>query len=377
MNRFVSLRFPCLRLQLLEAARPELRDSAWAMGLRQEGFHAKVQDASPEALRMGIERGMHLSELRRRFPRVPVIPPDFQLLSRFRRVLSTLCDARCSAWSVDDDGSAILDLGGVAHLVGTDLEAWGAQFRADIARTTGVRAVNIAVAGNRATAEILAQVRFDLPLSAPRDAELESILGGVSLDAVPWLGRNIRDQMERYGIRTLSDVRRFPHAFLNQHFGEPGERLSALSHGLDTDASGGITPTMAEEYAFRGGDSDYAALRERIHELADRLSFALRERRLAAREVRLRLSWSDGRELSSVLRAGRPCRSFLELRDVAWALLSELSVRRGPLHALRLSVSRTEALDEQQDLFRVLDRGLPAVVGAGRVFAQEAILMPV
>ena len=358
MSRFVALHFPSLRLQLLGVAHPELRHTPWVLGLRQEGVHARVQDASPEAIQMGIEPGMHLSELRRQFPQVPVVAPDSRLLSRFRRVLSTLCDARSTVWAVDDEGSAILDLGGISHFFGSDLGAWCGHFRADLARVTGVSDVNIAMASSRAAAEILARVRSDLPLLEPGEAELETLLGDVPLDVVPWLGKAVRDQMDRYHLRVLSDVRRFPHAFLKQHFGDVGERLSALSRGLDTESSCAISPALAEEHVFPRDESDYAVLRERVHELADRLSFSLRERCLAAREVRLGLSWTDGQELSSVIRSSRPCRTFLELRDVAWTLLSELSARYGTLRALRLSVPHTEAMATQEDLFAALDDSL-------------------
>lgn len=243
-------------------------------------------------------------------------------------------------------------------IVRADHKSWAAQFRADVACATGLGNVNIAVSTSRATAEILARIRSDIPLFDGSESELDAVLGAVTLDMVPWLGKASRDQMERYHLRTLSEVRRFPHAFLKLHFGDVGERLSALARGLDVEASTTSSPALAEELVLRRAESDYVALRERVHELADRLSFSLRERHLAAREVRLRLSWADGQEVSSSIRAVQPCGTFLELRDAAWTLLSELSVRHGALRALRLSAPRTEAMAAQEDLFASLDGSL-------------------
>jgi hypothetical protein len=57
-----------------------------------------------------------------------------------------------------------------------------------------------------------------------------------------------------------------------------------------------------------------------------------------------------------MIRSAKPCEGFLQLRDAAWSLLSELSTRRVALRALRLSASRTEPLAVQQDLFAAPER---------------------
>jgi nucleotidyltransferase/DNA polymerase involved in DNA repair len=351
MSLFAALHVPSLHIQLIEASRPDLHGDAWVLGLPREGSRAKVLDVSEGARSMGIETGMTLAEVRRAFPTVRILNPDPALVSRFRRVLSALCDARCAAWDVHDDGDAILDLGAVRHLLGQDLSTWAAQFRTDLERSIGIRSSRILLATTRAGAETLVRIPDASDFELVRDDSLEARLGEIPLDSIPWLARSTRDQLSRFQLRTLSDVRRIPHGFLCEHFGEIGERLSALARGVDARSGGPITPTLAEEHVFRGTDSDTAAARERVHELADRLSFALRERQLSAREVRMRLSWDDGQELSSSVLAVPACASFLELRAVAWKLLAELAVRRQPLRSLRLSIPRTEASPVQEDLF--------------------------
>lgn len=356
MSRYAALFVPSLRSQLLVAAHSALRNEAWVLASQAEGVHARIEDVSPQALACGVVQGMRVAELRRRFPEVRVLGPDASLLARFRRILSALCDARTPVWDVSDDGAALLDLGGVSHLFGGDHQAWAGQLRADLRQATGLDDVRIALAASRGAAELLARVRPEIPLFVCPDGDDGAALGSISLDQVPWLARQSRDKLDRYHLRTLSDVRRFPRTFLKLHFGETGERLAALAAGLEAEPEGPSTRSLAEELVLPRDEVDFAVARERVHELADRLSFALRERGLAAREIRLRLCWSDGQELSSMIRSARPCEGFLELRDAAWALLSELSTRRVALRALRLSASRTEPLAVQQDLFAAPQR---------------------
>lgn len=351
MTRFAAIHAPSLRTQLLEIARPELQGKPWVLGLRQEGLHARIMEVSAQAAVMGIEPGMHISELRRKFPQVVVVAPDPRLVSRFRRVLSAFCSARSGVWEVSDDGDSLLDLGGFSHLMGTEPSTWVAQLRADLKLATGVHNIRIVLAPSRACAEALARVSPESPYLLVTESEQEQLLGPVSLENVSWLGKSTRDQMERFRIRTLADIRRYPHAFLRQHFGETGERLSALARGLDTDAVGSFGQALAEEHLFRREESDHAALRACVHELADRLSFALRERGLASREVRLRVSWTDGQELSAIAHPLPSCATFMELRETAWKLLSELTIRRAPVGSMRLSASRTENVAIQEDLF--------------------------
>jgi len=355
-NRFVALHVPSLRLRLLMVSDPSLRDSAWVLASQAEGAHARIEDVSPAARRRGIDSGMRLSDLRRRFSDVRVIPPNPSLLARFRRILSTLCDARTPVWEVDDDGSAILDLGGVSHLFQGDHEAWAGQLRTDLRQATGLDDIHIALAGSRGAAEILARVHGELPLFCCPENDDGAVLGSIPLDRVPWLGKQAKEKLDRYRLRTLGDVRRFPRSFLKLHFGEVGEKLAALAAGLEVEPAGGSCKSLSEELVLPRDEVDFEAARERVHELADRLSFALRERSLTAREVRLRLSWSDGQELSSMVRSIKPCDGFLELRDMAWKLLAELSTRRVSLRALRLSASRTETLATQEDLFAPPER---------------------
>lgn len=351
MTRFAAIHAPSLRSQLIEIARPELQGKPWVLGFRHEGLHARVLEASASAQDMGIEPGMHFSEMRRKFPQVAVVAPDPRLLSRFRRVLSAFCSARSSVFEVSDDGDSLLDLGDFSHLMGTDPSTWVAHLRADLKTATGVHDLRIVLAPSRASAETLARVCTSASFLLVTESEQEHLLGAVPLVSISWLGKSTRDQMERFRLRNLADIRRFPHAFLRQHFGETGERLSALSRGLDTDTAGSVGQALAEEHLFRREENDQAALRACVHGLADRLSFALRERGLAAREVRLRISWTDGQELSAMANPVPSCATFMELRETAWKLLSELSIRRMPVGSMRLSAFRTENVAIQEDLF--------------------------
>lgn len=347
--RFVSLWIPGLRRELLEAARPELRGAAWVLCAQGAGVHARVDDVSPAARELGIEPGMRLSELRRRFPKVPVHAPDPRAAQAFRRILSALCEARTPVWEVGSE-TAWLDLSGTVHLFSGDWDAWAALLRDDLARACGVRDVRLAAASSRAVSEILSRLPGSGPIHlCPAGRELSS-LEGVGLEAVPWLSRPIRERLERLGLKTLGDVRRQPRSFLRLHLGPVGDRLSALASGLESETSARARGVVAETTLPRD-EVDREALRGAVHELADKLAFALRERSLGARELSLRIGWSDGREMSSSERPAAALESFLPLRDGAWRLLAQMDAKRVAVRSLRLSAGRTYALSGQEDLF--------------------------
>ncbi len=347
--RFVTLWFPALRRELLEAARPDLRGAAWVLCAQDAGLNARVDEVSDAAGEAGARPGLRLSEMRRRFPRMPVLAPDPRLAGSFRRILSALCEARTPVWEVGPD-AAWLDLSGTVHLFGGDWETWAARFREDLARSCGVREVHLAAAASRGVAEILARVPGGgSVLLCPSGQEL-SYLEGVPLANVPWLSRPLRERLERLGLSTLGDVRRQPRSFLRLHLGAGGERLSALALGLESGSAERVRPVVAEA-VLPHDEVDREALRAAIHELADKLAFGLRERSLGARELSLRVSWSDGQELSSSERPTVPLESFLPLREAAWRQLSQLCGRRVAVRALRLAAGRTYPLSGQEDLF--------------------------
>ena len=348
--RHVALWAPELMRQLLEAARPDLRGAAWVLSPQTGGVHARLEDCSAAARELGVAPGMRLAELRRRFPAVPVVAPDARALGSFRRILSALCEARTPVWELGADG-AVLDLSGAIHLFGGDWEAWAVRLRDDLARACGVREVRLVAAPVRGVAEILVRagagaMGIDLCEPGSEKDRLEQ----VSLESVPWLSRKSREALERFGMRSLGDVRRQPRAFLRLHLAADGDRLAALAMGLDPDPAKRAR-SQSEELVLPRDENDRDILRSGVHQLADRLAFALRERSLGAHEISLRISWSDGQETSSHVRPPLPVEGFLTLREAAWKILEQLDVRRVAVRSLRLSAPRTFTLTGQEDLF--------------------------
>ncbi len=347
--RFVGLWIPKLQRELIEATRPELRGTPWVLCAQNAGVHARLDDVSDAAGALGIEIGMRLAELRRRFPQVAIAAPDLRATQSFRRILSALCEARTPVWEVGTD-TAWLDLSGTVHLFSGDWVAWARKFRDDLARACGVRNVHLSAASSRGVAEILSRIPCGEEIRICLAKEELSTLESVPLESVPWLSRQTRERLERLGLRTLGDVRRQPRPFLKLHLGPHGERLAALASGLESDV-GKARSTVSVDQVLPRDEVDREALRAAVHELADKLAFALREKSMGARELTLRLQWSDGQEMSSSEKPAAGLESFLPLREAAWRLLAQLDARRVAVRCLKLSGGRTYALSGQEDLF--------------------------
>ncbi|MBK9575577.1 MAG: hypothetical protein IPO40_00735 [Fibrobacteres bacterium] len=362
-TRHVALWVPGLSLQLLEAERPELRGRAWALASQTGGAQARLDDASARARELGVVPGMRLAELRRRFPTLPVHPPQARGIGSFRRILSSLCEARTPVWELSADG-ALLDMTGTEHLFGGDWDLWAARLRSDLETACGIREVHLVVSQHRMVAEILARAGEGRRGIAIVEAGSEGErLGAVPLDAVPWVSRITRERLSKYGISTLDDVRRQARSFLRLHLGADGERLSALAMGIDPEPSH-RTKAPSAEMVLPRDENDRELIRAAVHQLADRLAFTLRERSLGGREISLRLGWSDGQEMSSFSRPVGAVEDFLSLREIAWKLLDQLDVRRVSVRSLKLSATRTHACTGQVDLFSTPDAQRQRDLGA-------------
>lgn len=348
--RYVALWVPGLLRQLVESRRPELRGRAWILASQNSGAQARVDDASDAARDLGVVPGTRLVEVRRRFPSLPVVAPDPRALGAFRRVLSSLCEARTPVWELEAEG-AWLDLAGAVHLFGADWGAWATRLRQDLATACGLVRVHLVAASSRTVGEILARSGEGAHGICLVEAGTEGErLGGVSLAAVPWVSRVARERLSKYGILRLEQVRRQSRTFLGMHLGPEGERLSALAMGIDPEPNRRERAPSVDMVLPRD-ENDREVLRAAVHQLADRLAFALRERSLGAREITLRMGWSDGQEMSSQHRPGHPIDDFLSLREAAWRLLAQLDARRVSVRSLRLSASRVQADTAQVDLF--------------------------
>jgi DNA polymerase IV len=291
------------------------------------GGRGVVASASYEARAFGIRSAMPMARARRLCPHAVVLPPDFdtyrtvsgQLLDLFRSVTPLV-----EPLSLDE---AFLDVGGAVRLLGPP-EAIGADLRRRIRDELALPA-SVGIAPNKFLAKLCSGKAKPDGVLHLRAGEAEAYLAGLPVGDLWGVGEQSAAKLERYGIRTVAQVREVGEPTLARILGPAAAaQIAALSRGHDERTVVPYEPAkgMSAEETFDADVDDAAVLRRELLRLAEKVARRLRAGEVAARTVHLKLRYAS---FDTITRS----RTLPVPTDEATVLHREVSVL---LDALRL-----------------------------------------
>jgi DNA polymerase-4 len=138
-------------------------------------------------------------------------------------------------------------------------------------------------------------------------SEEARFLAPLDIRKIPGVGKVTEKNLQAWGIRKVGDLARLEEDFLRQHFGQWGLALAGKSRGLD--AGGWFDGVVGEEhnpksisheFTFNEDTADLETLEALLARLSEMVGRRLREHKLFARTVQLKLRYSD---FSTITRA--------------------------------------------------------------------------
>jgi protein ImuB len=199
--------------------------------------------------------------------------------------------------------------------------------------------------------------------AADEDAAMRSVkLRRLDLDA------DVRDRLERLGIRTVADFLRLPPGGLRQRFGDGVYRFHRLAAGDLWNPLQGLpyVEPLTREAELEAPDSDAGRLLFLVKRLLDSLLATLAARHEGLASMTLDLRLDDHREYSERLRPAAPTLDAVQLIGLVRLRLETLRLTSG-VCALRLTAEGVPIADEQVRLFNTAQRDPQA---AFRAFAR-------
>ncbi|MEC9046635.1 MAG: DNA polymerase IV [Planctomycetota bacterium] len=304
-----------------------------------------VASRSYEAKRRGVETAMPLREAYRRCPELIVRPGDARLVERYRQKVADVLRQFSPVVEVCSLDDFYADLSGVPSVVEQALEdpTGVAAERSLVGLSREIRrrvraATGLSVAqglGSTRTVARLATTKAkpggicEVPHGRERD-----FLAGFPVAAVPGLGPKSQQLLRKVGVETVRQLWAVDRELLRQSFGARGDDIWLRCRGLDeepvreTPSVRSISRESSFEPRHDAHSQERTFLRGMLVYLLDRAATELREQRLVARTVQVRLRHVDGvsAERSRSLREATD-RTDLCV-ELASALLEELLERR-------------------------------------------------
>lgn len=248
-----------------------------------------VTAASYEAKKFGIKTGMPYFEARQILPQGIYIPGDIPKYIDFSiKLLKIYLNYTpiVEPYSIDE---AFLDLSGQGNP-----ETIASEIKKRINTEVGIT-VSVGVATNKLVAKIASDYQKPNGLFIVRPGEESIFLGPQPAKNCPGIGRKTTETLAKMlNVHTFSDLAAIPEEQLRYMFGVNGSKLYLAARGIDDSPVIALDKlpqekSMGHETTFPDWISSKDQLESVIWELIAKVSFRLREKKLLAQGVRVRI----------------------------------------------------------------------------------------
>ena len=257
-----------------------------------------VSAASYEARKFGVHSALPLRIAAQRCPHAIFIPGSphryreysgkvFEVLGRF--------SPKIAMASIDE---AYLDLTGTERLLGRPMKA-GHDLHQEIARATGLNC-SIGISTSRLVSKVASDQAKPNGVLFVQPGQEASFLGPLDIRRIPGVGKVGERQLHECGIRQVRDLAGLEPKFLEQRFGKWGLALAGKSRGYDSggwfegDIGEASDPkSISHEHTFNEDTSDPDTIEATLAHLSEKVCRRLREHKLFARNVHMKLRYSD------------------------------------------------------------------------------------
>jgi len=303
---------------------PSLRGKPVVVGGRANE-RGVVSAASYAARKFGVHSAMPLRTAYKLCPQAIFLEGHRdRYMDYSHRIHDILCEFTplVEMASIDE---AYLDMTGTERLHGPPLEAAHRLHQ----RVKNVTRLNCSI--GISVSRMVAKVSSDqakpngiLWVIAGRES---AFLAPLDVRKIPGVGKVTEKNLHAFGIRKVGDLARLDEKFLEEKFGKWGLALAGKSQGLDaggwydTAVGEGAGPkSISHEHTFMEDTGDTGKLEATLARLCEQVGRRLREHRLRARTIQLKLRYKD---FSTITRAHSIARGtdldtelFEEIRDL-------------------------------------------------------------
>ncbi len=335
-----------------ERDRPELVGMPVIVGGTPEG-RGVVMAANYVVRQFGVHSALPAATAKRLCPNAIFLPPRMRYYAEVSDQIRAIFERYTPLVEPLSLDEAFLDVTGSEPLFGTSVEI-GRRIKHEIRETLRLTA-SVGVAPNKFLAKIASDLEKPDGFVVVDAERIQEFLDPLPVGRLWGVGRVTGQAFERLGIRTIGQVRQLPTETLQQHFGQHGQHLWRLAHGLDDRR---VVPdreakSISHETTFASDLEDLETLRAWLMQLTEQLAWRLRRHGLKGRTVQLKVRYHDFHTITRAHTLPEPTNVTQEIWDATADLLAHrLPARRLKIRLLGVGVSGLDrGGQEQQGLF--------------------------
>ncbi|MGI9311405.1 MAG: DNA polymerase IV [bacterium] len=336
-----------------EREQPALRGRPLAVGGRPAA-RGVVAAANYAAREYGVRSAMPSATALRLCPQLILLPPRGSFYAEVSAQIRAIFNRYTPVIEMLSLDEAFLDPRGSERLHG-DAERIGHSIKRDIGDELRLIA-SVGVAPNKFLAKLASGHDKPDGFTVIQPQQAQDFLDALPVERLWGVGQAAAARLHRAGIRRVSQLRRASKARLQAEFGQHGERLWQLAHGVDAREviADSEVKSISQETTFAEDIADLAILQSCALELIEGVGFRLRQAGLRGRRVHLKIRFDDFATITRARSLPAPTDSTDELWRVADALLRKaLTARNFSVRLIGVGAGDfTRGAPEQADLFK-------------------------
>ena len=186
------------------------------------------------------------------------------------------------------------------------------------------------------------------------------ILGALPVKAIPGVGKRASTMLKRHGIRTLGDIGKTPRSHMKSILGQWGETLLELARGISSSEVKSQHRVCRKSYSkartLESDTLDYASVRILARKLAEKLAARLRQDKIGACTITLKVRYADFQEASRSVTLREPTDINARILWCLDRLFWKTITRRARIRQIGVKLSGIDQPVVQGNLF---DSSLP------------------
>jgi len=323
-----------------ESLNPELRDKAAIVGGDPDG-RGVVSAASYEARKFGVRSGMALSQAKNLCPQAIFLRGDYERYAIVSRKVFKILSKYTPDIEVVSIDEAYLDLTGFGRIYGHTLST-AQRIKNEIKDKLRLNA-SIGIGANRLIAKVASDCAKPNGILMIFPGYEKAFLAPLSVERLPGVGKSVKEKLIDFGVRKVWMLAQVDKDLLVRTFGKWGVVLHDKAHGIDRSDVGGRysgPKSISRETTFGEDTIDRKVIFSTLFWLVERTAKSLREERLQARTITLKLRYSDFSTVtrSMTLREGTDLDK--KIYRCVEALFRRAYTRRGRVRLLGVCLSK-------------------------------------
>lgn len=310
IRKIVHLDLDAFFCSVEELLNPALKGVPFAVG-GQPGSRSVVSSCSYAARQFGVRSAMPVGQAMRQCPGLKMVSSSFKVYhEKSREVMAIFHDLTplVQPLSIDE---AFLDI--------TDLpesgEVFARMLQKRIFKETSLPS-SLGVAANKLVAKTATDfgklghkgITSPMAITVVPPGQEAAFLAPLPVRDLWGVGPKTAERLAGMGLRTIGDIAAIPEKEMETLFGKSGYDLSQRARGIDDSPveCEREAKSISQEMTFLRDEGDRKVLIQKLRGMSSQVGYRLRQEKICAETIRLKLRWPDFTTISRQVRLEKP-----------------------------------------------------------------------